>query len=242
VNVSTVCPFCGCGCGLILEVEQNRVCAAFPQRSHPVSRGTLCIKGWNSHEFIHHPQRLTHPLIKKNGVFKQASWSQAITFAAQGLQRVQERYGADAVGVVGSVKCTNEEQILLARFSRSVLQTANLDTAMRLHAGPTVRGLLPHWGYGAAGAALTDVEKAAAILIVGANPKTQAANLGSFILQAAKKGSRVFLIDSHEQDHARFYTQQIRSRPNTYLLILQAMLQTIVSNGWQRPPAALSSG
>lgn len=242
MNVSTVCPFCGCGCGLILEVEQNRVCAAFPQRSHPVSRGTLCIKGWNSHEFIHHPQRLTHPLIKKNGVFKQASWSQAITFAAQGLQRVQERYGADAVGVVGSVKCTNEEQILLARFSRSVLQTANLDTAMRLHAGPTVRGLLPHWGYGAAGAALTDVEKAAAILIVGANPKTQAANLGSFILQAAKKGSRVFLIDSHEQDHARFYTQQIRSRPNTYLLILQAMLQTIVSNGWQRPPAALSSG
>jgi len=89
VNVPTVCPFCGGGCGLILEVEQNRVCAAFPQRSHPVSRGTLCIKGWNSHEFIHHPQRLTHPLINKNGVFKQASWSQAIAFAAQGLQRVQ---------------------------------------------------------------------------------------------------------------------------------------------------------
>ena len=242
MNVPTVCPFCGCGCGLILEVEQNRVCAAFPQRSHPVSRGTLCIKGWNSHEFIHHPQRLTHPLIKKDGALKQASWSQAIAFAAQGLQHVQERYGADAVGVVGSVKSTNEEQYQLARFSRSVLRTANLDTAMRLHAGPTVRGLLPHWGYGAAGAALTDVEKAAAILIVGANPKTQAANLGSFILQAAKKGSRVLLIDSREQDHSRFYSQQIRPRPDTYLLILQAMLQTIVSSGWQRPAAAIPRG
>ncbi|HPN33784.1 MAG TPA: molybdopterin-dependent oxidoreductase [bacterium] len=242
MNVPTVCPFCGCGCGLILEVEQNRVCAAFPQRSHPVSRGTLCIKGWNSHEFIHHPQRLTHPLIKKNGVFKQASWSQAIAFAAQGLQRVQERYGAHALGVVGSVKSTNEEQYLLARFSRSVLQTANLDTAMRLHASPTVRGLLPHWGYGAAGAAMTDLESAKAILIVGANPKAQSANLGSFILQAAKRGSRVLLIDSREQDHSRFYGQQIRPRPNTYLLILQAMLQTIISNGWQRPAAALSSG
>lgn len=207
-----------------------------------MSRGTLCIKGWNSHEFIHHPQRLTHPLIKKNGRFKQASWSQAITFAVQGLQSVQERYGADAVGVVGSVKTTNEEQYLLARFSRSVLQTANLDTAMRLHASPTVRGLLPHWGYGAAGAALTDVEKAKAILIVGANPKTQAANLGSFILQAAKKGSRILLIDSREQDHSRFYTQQVRPRPNTYLLILQALLQTIVSNGWQRPATPVLSG
>jgi predicted molibdopterin-dependent oxidoreductase YjgC len=227
VNVSTICPFCGCGCGLLLEVEKGRVRAAFPQRSHPTSRGTLCIKGWNSHQFIHHPQRLQHPLIKEKGVWKEVSWSKALTFAGDGLKRVQDRFGRQAVGVIGSVKCTNEEQYWLSKFSRTVLQTPHLDTASRLYHHPTVRGLLPIWGYGAATASLPDLEQAEAILVVGANPKTQSARAGALILQAAKRGRQVIVIDPQEQEHTRFYTQHLKLKPQTDLVLLNAFLNIL---------------
>jgi len=235
VNVLTVCPFCGCGCGLVLEVEHNRVHAVSPQRSHPISRGTLCIKGWNSHQFVHHPQRLLHPLIKQHGVFKQASWSQAIDFAVQGLQRVMEQQGPRAVAVVGSLKCTNEEHYLLNKFSRTVIQTPHVDTAMRLYHSPTVRGLLAYGGYGAGTVTLADLAQAQAILVIGAHPKTQSPNVGSHILQAVKRGCRVLVIDPHEQDHSAFYTLQLQPKPQTDLVILNALLHTILEKGWQRP-------
>ena len=71
-KVLTTCPFCGCGCGVFLEVENERVHAVAPQRSHPTSRGTLCVKGWNGHQFIHSTERLTKPMVKKNGQLKEA--------------------------------------------------------------------------------------------------------------------------------------------------------------------------
>ncbi len=235
MNVSTICPFCGCGCGLQLEVENGRVCAAAPQRSHPVSRGTLCIKGWNSHQFIHHPQRLLHPLIKEKDSWKEVSWTKAVSFAADGLKRVQDRFGRQSVGVIGSVKCTNEEQYWLSKFSRTVLQTPHLDTATRLYHHPTVRGLLPVSGYGAATATLPDLEQAEAILIVGANPKTQSARAGSLILQAAKRGAAVILLDPHEQEHARFYNMQLKLKPHTDLILLYALMHILI----QKPTRSL---
>jgi len=131
-QVMSVCCYCGCGCGLYLQVEDGRVVGTAPSRNHPVSRNNLCVKGWHVHEFIHHPERLTRPLVRRGGTLRPASWDEALDRAAEGLARVKERHGPDAIGVLSSAKCTNEENFLLQKFTRAVLGTNNIDHCARL--------------------------------------------------------------------------------------------------------------
>ena len=232
MNVLTTCPFCGCGCGVVVQVEHQRVVAVFPQRAHPASKGTLCSKGWNGYQFIHHPQRITQPLIKENNVFKPVSWSRALGAVREGMERVRDRYGAAATGVIGSLKCTNEELYLLTRFSRTVLATPNLDTAMRLYQGPTVRAFLNQGRTAAATATFQDLSQADVILIIGANIKTQTARVGALVLQAARNGRAVILIDPHEQDFSGFCACHLRPKPSTDLHLLYAMMHEMIERGW----------
>jgi predicted molibdopterin-dependent oxidoreductase YjgC len=131
-TVYTTCAYCGCGCGILLEVLNEEVIASLPVKTHPVSQGSLCIKGWNIHEFIASDQRLKQPLIKKNGEFTPVSWDEALDAAAQGLKQVIEKYGPDAVAVLASAKVTNEENFLIQKFTRAALGTNNLDHCARL--------------------------------------------------------------------------------------------------------------
>ncbi len=131
-DILTTCVYCGCGCGLYLRVNDGRVTGTAPSRNHPVSRNNLCVKGWNIHEFIHHPERLTEPLIRKNGRLVPASWDEALDFAATGFSRVRERSGGDGIGVLSSAKCTNEENYLLQKLTRAVFKTNNIDHCARL--------------------------------------------------------------------------------------------------------------
>ena len=131
-EVLTTCVYCGCGCGLYLQVADGRVVGSFPSRHHPVSRNNLCVKGWQLHETIHHRDRLTTPLLRKNGELTPVSWEEALDFAARGLERIRTQAGGDAIGVLASAKCTNEENFLLQKFTRAVLQTNNIDHCARL--------------------------------------------------------------------------------------------------------------
>jgi predicted molibdopterin-dependent oxidoreductase YjgC len=131
-EVLTTCVYCGCGCGVYLREEGGRVVGAFPSRNHPVSRGNLCVKGWHLHEFIHDPARLTAPLLRKNGTLAPVSWEEALDYAAGELRRLKEQHGPDALGVLASAKCTNEENYLLQKFTRAVLGTNNIDHCARL--------------------------------------------------------------------------------------------------------------
>jgi predicted molibdopterin-dependent oxidoreductase YjgC len=232
VNVLTTCPFCGCGCGVVVEVEYQRVVAVFPQRSHPGSKGTLCSKGWNGHQFIHHPERITQPLIKENNAFKPVSWARALHVAADGLQRIRDRYGAAATAVIGSLKCTNEELYLLTRFSRTVLETPNLDTAMRLYHSPTVRAFLNQGRPAAATVTFQDLSAAAVVLVIGAEPKFQNSRIGALLLEAARNGRTVILLDPHTQEHSIFYSQHLRLKPQTDLHLLYAVMHEILDRGW----------
>ncbi len=128
----TTCAHCGCGCGVYLHTENGRVVGSAPSKNHPVSRGNLCVKGWHLHDFIHSPHRLTTPLIRKNGVLVPADWEEALDFTATSLTRIKKDHGPDAIGVVSSAKCTNEENFLLQKFTRAVLQTNNIDHCARL--------------------------------------------------------------------------------------------------------------
>lgn len=131
-NVLTTCIYCGTGCGLYLEVLDGQVVGTLPVKTHPVSEGKLCIKGWNAHAFIHHPDRLTKPLIKRDGRFMEAGWDEALDLVAERLTAIQEKEGPDAVGVLSSAKATSEENYLLQKFTRAVLGTNNIDHCARL--------------------------------------------------------------------------------------------------------------
>ena len=131
-DVLTTCVYCGCGCGLYLHVEKGRVVGSQPSRNHPVSRGNLCVKGWHIHEAIHHPDRLTTPLVRKNGTLVPASWEEALACTANNLGRIRDSQGGAAIGVLASAKCTNEENYLLQKFARATLTTNNVDHCARL--------------------------------------------------------------------------------------------------------------
>jgi len=131
-DVLTTCVYCGCGCGVYLHEENGKVTGATASYNHPVSRNNLCVKGWHLHEFIHHPDRLTEPLIRKNGKLTPCSWEEALGFTARELSRVRDETGSNAIGVLSSAKCTNEENYLLQKFTRAVLKTNNIDHCARL--------------------------------------------------------------------------------------------------------------
>jgi predicted molibdopterin-dependent oxidoreductase YjgC len=131
-TVNTTCSYCGCGCGILLEVLNEDIIASLPVKTHPVSQGSLCIKGWNIHEFIGSDQRLKQPLLRKNGELVPVSWDEALDAAAQGLKKAVAQYGPDSVAVLASAKVTNEENYLIQQFTRAALGTNNVDHCARL--------------------------------------------------------------------------------------------------------------
>ena len=131
-NVLTTCPYCGVGCGVYLQVLNGQMVGVLPAKDHPVAQGGLCIKGWNAHAFVQHEDRLKTPLIRENGEFRQASWDEALNLVAEKLGAVKDKHSADAIGVLASAKCTNEENYLLQKFARAVISTNNVDHCARL--------------------------------------------------------------------------------------------------------------
>ncbi len=130
--VLTTCPYCACGCGMVLEVMDGKIIRTLPSKTSPTNRGKLCIKGWNVHEFIQHRDRLTKPLIRENGSFREASWGDAFNRAAGELRRIRDTYGPDSIAFLSSARCTNEENYLLQKFARAVIGTNNVDHCARL--------------------------------------------------------------------------------------------------------------
>jgi predicted molibdopterin-dependent oxidoreductase YjgC len=131
--VPSTCVYCGTGCGVLLEVTGDRLTGTLPQKDHPVSRGTLCIKGWSVHEFVYNERRLTAPMIRnQDGVLVETDWDAALAAVADGLEKAKEGRGPDAVGFFASARCTNEENYLLQKLARAVVGTNNVDHCARL--------------------------------------------------------------------------------------------------------------
>ena len=131
-TVFSTCTYCGCGCGVLLEVLDGEVVGTLPVKTHPVSQGSLCIKGWNVHEFIESERRLTKPLMRKKDKLAVATWDEALDAAAQGLKKIVDAHGPDAVAILASAKVTNEENFMLNKFARAAIGTNNIDHCARL--------------------------------------------------------------------------------------------------------------
>jgi predicted molibdopterin-dependent oxidoreductase YjgC len=130
-EVETVCGYCGCGCNLTLHTSRNEVIRV-TSRPDTVNEGWLCVKGRYGQSFINSPDRLTTPLIKKEGKFVPASWDEALGYVAGRLSAIKQKHGPDAIGGLSSARCTNEENYLFQKFIRAVIGTNNVDHCARL--------------------------------------------------------------------------------------------------------------
>jgi len=131
-TILTTCTHCGCGCGFYLEVLDGQVIDTIPCKTNPVSQGKLCIKGWNVHEFIQSPKRLTTPMVRKNGELVEVSWDEALDYTVSKLKSIKASDGGDAIAFLSSAKVTNEENYLFQKFARAAVGTNNVDHCARL--------------------------------------------------------------------------------------------------------------
>jgi predicted molibdopterin-dependent oxidoreductase YjgC len=132
-KVRTTCVYCGTGCQLDLCVIDGRVVKVSSDHRHGTPNfGSLCAKGRFGYDFIHHPDRLTKPLIRENGKFRQADWDEALALVATRFNQIKKTSGPDALAILASARCTNEENYLLQKFTRAVLGTNNIDHCARL--------------------------------------------------------------------------------------------------------------
>jgi NADP-reducing hydrogenase subunit HndD len=131
-RVQTTCPYCGVGCQIDLHIKDNRIVKVTGAEDVPPNFGSLCVKGRFGYDFINHPERLTVPLIKKDGHFREASWNEALSLVAERLDGIKSRHGPESIGVFSSAKITNEENYLAQKFARAVLGTNNVDHCARL--------------------------------------------------------------------------------------------------------------
>jgi formate dehydrogenase alpha subunit len=131
-SVLTTCPYCAVGCNMLLNVRDGEIVSTLPAKTGPSNEGRLCIKGWTVHEFIQHRDRLTTPMIRKNGHLEAASWDEALDTAAAQLRRLMDTYGPESVAFVGSARCTNEETYIFQKFARAVFGHNHIDHCARL--------------------------------------------------------------------------------------------------------------
>ena len=131
-KVPTICSYCGVGCTLVLNVKDNQVLKVTSDKDLGVNKGWTCVKGRFGFDYIHSPDRLTEPLIREGEKFRPASWDEALNRVAEGLKKVKADHGPEAIGVLVSAKCTNEENYLLQKLARVALSTNNVDHCARL--------------------------------------------------------------------------------------------------------------
>ena len=130
--VTTTCPYCGVGCALNLHIKDDFIYRVTSPFDSPSNRGNLCVKGRFGYDFVQSKDRLTKPLMRKNGELIPASWDEAMGHVAERLLEIRDKYGPDSIGFLVSAKCTNEENYLLQKVARGLIGTNNVDHCARL--------------------------------------------------------------------------------------------------------------
>ncbi|MAH22135.1 MAG: formate dehydrogenase subunit alpha [Thaumarchaeota archaeon] len=227
-EIETICPYCGVGCGMHLGIRDDRIISVRGSRENPSSKGRLCVKGrYGIPEFVHHPERLMAPLIKRKGKLAEASWDEALALVAQKLAS----YPKDQVAVISSAKCTNEENYIIQKFARAVLGTNNIDHCARLCHSPTVTGLGQIFGSGAMTNTNNDISNAACILAIGTNTTETHPVIGFNVKKAVHRGGKLIVANPHRIRLVRFADVWLRQRPGTDVALLMGMAKVIVDDG-----------
>jgi formate dehydrogenase major subunit len=227
----TTCPYCGTGCEMNVGTKENRLASIVPVLDAPVSRGHLCVKGRYAFDFVSASDRISDPMIRKNGEWQPVSWDEAHRFVATGLQRIIKEYGPDSVGVLGSARATNEENYLVQKLARTVIGTNNVDCCARVCHAPSAAALKLMLGTGAGTNSYDDIEQARTILIFGTNTTENHPIVGARIKLAALNGAKLIVIDPREIELARYATIHLQPHPGTNVPLLNALAYTIIEEG-----------
>jgi formate dehydrogenase alpha subunit len=234
-QVTTTCPYCGCGCGLVLHIKDDRIVKVTGDESNPASQGWLCIKGKFGLDFVEHKDRLRKPLIKKNGEFVEATWEEALSLVAAKLKEFKDKYGSDSVGGLSSAKCTNEENFLFQKFMRAVMGTNNVDHCARLCHAPSVVGLGKAFGSGAMTNSVAEIENCEVLLVTGSNTTETHPVIALRMKKAVSRGAKLILVDPRNIELADFAAIHLRQKSGTDVAWLNGMANVIIAeNLWDK--------
>jgi len=231
-QVPTICPYCGCGCTLVMNIRDNRIVSVTGEPGLGVNKGLLCVKGRFGLHFISHSERLTTPLVRKDGQLVPATWDEALDFVAARLGRIKAESGPDAVGGFSSAKCTNEENYVMQKFMRAVIGTNNVDHCARLCHSSTVAGLTKAFGSGAMTNSIEDFETTDAIFIIGSNTTECHPIIGAAIKRAVlHRKVPLIVADPRAIELTEFAEIHLRHRGGTDVALLNAMAHVILAEG-----------
>jgi len=244
-EVASVCPFCGVGCQVSLKVKDGRV-KYVEGINGPANEGRLCVKGRFGFDYIHHPHRLTRPLIRREDApakglnvdpgnwtefFREAAWDEALDVAAGGLKRLRDTRGGRAVAGFGSAKCTNEEAYLFQKLIRQGFGHNNVDHCTRLCHASSVAALIENVGSGAVTATFNEIENADVAIVIGANPIENHPVAATYFKQFTKRGGKLIVMDPRGVGLRRFATHMLQFRPGADVAMLNAIMHVIVEEG-----------
>jgi formate dehydrogenase major subunit len=224
----TVCPYCAVGCELEVGTRAGRIVTVEPALDGPANRGHVCVKGRYGHGFVTAPDRQQAPMVRDGETWREVGWDEAIATAAAQLRRAVEAQGPAAVGVLGSARATNEDNYVLQKLARAVLGTNNVDCCARVCHAPSAAGLASVLGTGAATSSFDDIDRAATILICGANPTENHPVVGARIRQAVRRGANLIVIDPRRIELAGIADLYLQPRPGTNLPLLCSFAQVII--------------
>ncbi|MGO9673264.1 MAG: formate dehydrogenase subunit alpha [Methylocella sp.] len=245
-EVDSLCPFCGVGCQVTYQVKDEQIIYA-EGRDGPANHNRLCVKGRFGFDYIHHPHRLTKPLVrlptaKKDANdqvdpanpfthFREASWEEALDIAAKGLVRIRDEKGAKALAGFGSAKGSNEEAYLFQKLVRTGFGSNNVDHCTRLCHASSVAALMEGLNSGAVSAPFSAALEAEVIIVIGANPTVNHPVAATFIKNAAKNGAKLIIMDPRRQILSRHAYKHLAFKPGSDVAMLNAMLNTIITEG-----------
>ncbi len=247
-KVDTLCPYCGVGCQTTAYVKDNKI-LYIDGRDGPANENRLCVKGRFGFDYIHHPDRLTRPLIRREGVpkdanmqmlgkdwsqvFREATWEEALDFAAKGLKKIADRDGGGALAGFGSAKGSNEEAYLFQKLIRQGFKTNNVDHCTRLCHASSVAALMEGLNSGAVSAPFTAAKDADCIIVIGARPAENHPVAATYLKNAAKRGAKLIVMDPRGQNQgiSRYASHVLQFKPGQDVALLNAMLHTIIKEG-----------
>ncbi len=222
----TTCPYCGVGCQFDLVVKNNKVVRIDPAPGIP-NEGLLCVKGKFAFKFINHKDRLTTPLIKENGEFREATWNEAYDLITSKFLTIKNEYGANSFAGLSSAKVTNEENYMFQKLFRAVIGTNNVDHCARLCHASTVAGLATTLGSGAMTNSIGEVKYNDVIFVIGSNTTETHPVIGSFMKQATAKGAKLIVADPRKIELANGADVFLGIKPGTNVALLNAMMNVI---------------
>lgn len=227
-EVETTCPYCGVGCGITLRVRTDGRLSVMADDvpANRSSLGTLCVKGRFATGFVHSKDRITTPLIKRDGRWQEASWDEALDAAADGLARNRGHFGA-----LASAKATNEDGFVIQKLTRVVMGTNNVDHCTRLCHSPSVEAMLVSMGSGATSNSYQDYEEAGCLMVVGADASANHPVIAIRFRRAVARGARLIVVNPKRVDLCDQADLWIRENPGTDVALFNAMARVILDEG-----------